>query len=131
MEFKRGLTTKEQPAKANCSVLQGGTRRKDYHGIYSIDGILSFIQEGRNMLSNFNGEKLTELRHLFGMTQGQAAELLDVDTYKLIEIERSKINPTFNQIQILCRTFNVKSKYFYENSFLTNVVNQNYISLRR
>ncbi|AXO92824.1 hypothetical protein DY471_10540 [Bacillus anthracis] len=35
---------KEQLAKANCSVLQGGTRRKDYHGIYSIDGILSFIQ---------------------------------------------------------------------------------------
>ncbi|HHB2004163.1 TPA: hypothetical protein ACOQ5E_002163, partial [Bacillus cereus] len=29
---------------ANCSVLQGGIRRKDYRVIYSVDGILSFIQ---------------------------------------------------------------------------------------
>ncbi len=39
--------TKEQLAKANRSVLQGGTRRKDYRVIYSIDGILSFIQGER------------------------------------------------------------------------------------
>ncbi|PRT29434.1 helix-turn-helix domain-containing protein [Bacillus thuringiensis] len=81
-------------------------------------------------MSNFNGEKLTELRHLFGMTQGQAAELLDVDINKLIEIERSRINPTFNQIQILCRKFYVKPKYFYSESFVTNRVNPNYISFR-
>ncbi|KIQ88310.1 transcriptional regulator [Bacillus sp. L_1B0_8] len=81
-------------------------------------------------MSNFNGEKLTELRHLFGMTQGQAAELLEVDTQGLIEIERSRINPTFNQIQVLCRTFHVKPKYFYSESFVTNRVNPNYISFR-
>ncbi|HDR6388568.1 helix-turn-helix domain-containing protein [Bacillus thuringiensis] len=81
-------------------------------------------------MSNFNGEKLTELRHLFGMAQGQVAELLDVDIDKLIEIERSRIIPTFNQIQVLCRTFHVKSKYFYSESFVTNRVNPNYISFR-
>ncbi len=37
-------TNKEQLAKANCSVLQGGTRRKS-DVIYSIDGILDFIHE--------------------------------------------------------------------------------------
>jgi len=64
-------------------------------------------------MSKFNGQKLTELRHLFGMTQGQAAELLEVDTQRLIEIERSRIIPSFNQIQVLCRRFHVKPKYFY------------------
>lgn len=81
-------------------------------------------------MSNFNGEKLTELRHLFGMTQGQVAELLDVDINKLIEIERSRIIPSFNQIQVLCKRFHVKSKYFYSESFVTNRVNPNYISFR-
>ncbi|HFK1726890.1 helix-turn-helix domain-containing protein [Bacillus cereus] len=81
-------------------------------------------------MSNFNGEKLTELRHLFGMTQGQAAELLDVDINKLIEIERSKIIPTFNQIQALCRKFHVKPMYFYSKSFVTSRVDPNYISFR-
>ncbi|MDZ5480773.1 helix-turn-helix transcriptional regulator [Bacillus thuringiensis] len=81
-------------------------------------------------MSDFNGEKLTELRHLFGMTQGQAAELLDVDINKLIEIERSRTSPSFNQIQVLCRTFHVKSKYFYSKSFVTSVVNPSYISFR-
>ncbi|MGN4291048.1 helix-turn-helix domain-containing protein [Bacillus cereus group sp. MYBK87-2] len=81
-------------------------------------------------MSNFNGEKLTELRHLFGMTQGQAAELLDVDINKLIEIERSRIIPSFNQIQVLCRRFHVKPKYFHSESFVTSVVNPSYISFR-
>lgn len=81
-------------------------------------------------MSNFNGEKLTELRHLFGMTQGQAAELLEVDTQRLIEIERSRIKPTFNQIQVLCRKFHVKSKYFYCESFVTSRVDPNYVSFR-
>lgn len=81
-------------------------------------------------MSNFNGEKLTELRHLFGMTQGQAAELLNIDTHNLIEIERSRIIPSFNQIQVLCRTFHVKPKYFYSESFVTSRVNPNYISFR-
>ncbi|MDA2150429.1 hypothetical protein J2N67_002551 [Bacillus thuringiensis] len=81
-------------------------------------------------MSNFNGEKLTELRHLFGMTQGQIAELLDVDINKLIEIERSRIIPSFNQIQVLCKRFHVKPKYFYSESFVTNRVNPNYISFR-
>ncbi|HDW3058673.1 TPA: helix-turn-helix transcriptional regulator [Bacillus cereus] len=81
-------------------------------------------------MSNFNGEKLTELRHLFGMTQGQGAELLDVDVNKLIEIERSRIIPSFNQIQVLCKKFRVKPKYFYSESFVTNRVNPNYISFR-
>lgn len=81
-------------------------------------------------MSNFNGQKLTELRHLLGMTQGETAELLNVDTRKLIEIERSKIIPTFNQIQVLCRKFHVKPKYFYSESFLRNVVNTDYISFR-
>ncbi|RXC03834.1 helix-turn-helix transcriptional regulator, partial [Escherichia coli] len=70
-------------------------------------------------MSKFNGQKLTELRHLFGMTQGQAAELLEVDTQRLIEIERSRIIPSFNQIQVLCRRFHVKPKYFYCESFVT------------
>ncbi|WP_327939229.1 helix-turn-helix transcriptional regulator [Bacillus wiedmannii] len=82
-------------------------------------------------MGGFNGEKLTELRHLYGMTQGTAAELLGVDVNFLIEIELSKITPNFNQMQVLCKRFHVKPKYFYENSFLTNVVNQNYISLRQ
>ncbi len=81
-------------------------------------------------MSNFNGEKLTELRHLFGMTQGQVAELLEVDINKLIEIERSRIIPSFNQIQVRCRTFHVKSKYFYSKSFVTSVVDPSYISFR-
>ncbi|MGG2934232.1 helix-turn-helix transcriptional regulator [Bacillus pacificus] len=81
-------------------------------------------------MSNFNGEKLTELRHLFGMTQGQAAELLEVETQRLIEIERSRINPTFNQIQVLCRRFHVKPKYFYCESFVTSRVDPKYISFR-
>ncbi|OLR25825.1 helix-turn-helix domain-containing protein [Bacillus cereus] len=81
-------------------------------------------------MSHFNGEKLTELRHLFGMTQGQGAELLDVDVNKLIEIERSRITPTFNQIQVLCKRFHVKPKYFYSESFVTSVVNLSYISFR-
>ncbi|MEI5921789.1 helix-turn-helix transcriptional regulator [Bacillus sp. RA(2023)] len=81
-------------------------------------------------MSNFNGQKLTELRYLFGMTQGQVAELLDVDIQKLIEIEHSRINPTFNQIQVLCKTFYVKPKYFYSKSIVTSVVNPNYISFR-
>lgn len=81
-------------------------------------------------MSNFNGEKLTELRHLFGMTQGQAAELLDVDINKLIEIERSRIIPSFNQIQVLCRRFHVKPKFFYSESFVINRVDPNYISFR-
>lgn len=81
-------------------------------------------------MSNFNGEKLTELRHLNGMTQGQAAELLDVDINKLIEIERSRIIPSFNQIQVLCRRFHVKPKFFYSESFVTNRVDPNYISFR-
>ncbi|MRB00339.1 helix-turn-helix domain-containing protein, partial [Bacillus thuringiensis] len=68
--------------------------------------------------------------HLFGMTQGQAAELLEVDTQRLIEIERSRIIPSFNQIQVLCRRFHVKPKYFYCESFVTNRVNPNYISFR-
>ncbi|MGE7787482.1 helix-turn-helix domain-containing protein [Bacillus cereus] len=81
-------------------------------------------------MSNFNGEKLTELRHLFGMTQGQVSELLSVDINKLIEIERSKIIPSFNQIQVLCKRFHVKPKYFYSESFVTIVVNPSYISFR-
>ncbi|PGW24535.1 transcriptional regulator [Bacillus thuringiensis] len=81
-------------------------------------------------MSNFNGEKLTELRHLFGMSQGQVVELLDVDINKLIEIERSRIIPSFNQIQVLCKRFHVKSKYFYSESFVTSVVNPSYISFR-
>ncbi|BAL17833.1 helix-turn-helix transcriptional regulator [Bacillus cereus group sp. BceL101] len=81
-------------------------------------------------MSKFNGQKLTELRHLFGMTQGQAAELLEVDTQRLIEIERSRIIPSFNQIQVLCRRFHVKPKYFYCESFVTNRVNPNYIAFR-
>ncbi|PFA75864.1 helix-turn-helix domain-containing protein [Bacillus cereus] len=81
-------------------------------------------------MSNFNGEKLTELRHLFGMTQGQVAELLDVDINKLIEIERSRITPSFNQIQVLCKRFHVKPKYFYSKSFVASVVNPSYISFR-
>ncbi|MCD9100551.1 helix-turn-helix domain-containing protein [Bacillus sp. PLB03] len=64
------------------------------------------------------------------MTQGQAAELLEVDTQRLIEIERSRIIPSFNQIQVLCRRFHVKPKYFYCESFVTNRVNPNYISFR-
>ncbi|OUB75297.1 helix-turn-helix domain-containing protein [Bacillus thuringiensis] len=81
-------------------------------------------------MSNFNGERLTELRHLFGMTQGQVSELLGVDINKLIEIERSRIIPPFNQIQVLCKRFHVKSKYFYSESFVTSVVNPSYISFR-
>ncbi|MEO4020441.1 helix-turn-helix transcriptional regulator [Bacillus paranthracis] len=81
-------------------------------------------------MSNFNGEKLTELRHLFGMTQGQAAELLDIDINKLIEIERSRMILSFNQIQVLCKRFHVKPKYFYSESFVTSVVNPSYISFR-
>ncbi|MDA2214024.1 helix-turn-helix transcriptional regulator [Bacillus cereus] len=81
-------------------------------------------------MSNFNGEKLTELRHLFGMTQGQTAELLNIDTHNLIEIERSRIIPSFNQIQVLCKKFHVKPKYFYSESFVTSVVNPSYISFR-
>ncbi|MGE7891269.1 helix-turn-helix domain-containing protein [Bacillus cereus] len=81
-------------------------------------------------MSDFNGEKLTELRHLFGMTQGQAAELLDVDINKLIEIERSRIIPTFNQIQVMCRKFHVKPMYFYCESFVNNRIDPNCISFR-
>ncbi|OUB41428.1 helix-turn-helix domain-containing protein [Bacillus thuringiensis] len=81
-------------------------------------------------MSKFNGQKLKELRHLFGMTQGQVAELLDVDINKLIEIERSRIIPSFNQIQVLCKRFHVKPKYFYSESFVTSVVNPSYISFR-
>ncbi|MFV1018726.1 helix-turn-helix transcriptional regulator [Bacillus tropicus] len=73
-------------------------------------------------MSNFNGEKLTELRHLFGMTQGQVSELLGVDINKLIEIERLRIIPSFNQIQVLCKRFHVKPKYFYSESFVTSLV---------
>ncbi|PGE68199.1 hypothetical protein COM69_15045 [Bacillus toyonensis] len=36
------FSTKKQLAKANCSVLQGGTRRKS-NVIYIIDEIFSFI----------------------------------------------------------------------------------------
>lgn len=81
-------------------------------------------------MSNFNGEKLTELRHLFGMNQGQAAELLGVDINKLIEIERSRIIPTFNQIQALCRKFHVRPMYFYCESFVTSRIDPKYISFR-
>ncbi|WP_416809164.1 helix-turn-helix domain-containing protein [Bacillus thuringiensis] len=81
-------------------------------------------------MSNFNGKKLTELRHLFGMTQGQAAELLGVVINELIEIERSRTIPTFNQIQVLCRRFHVKPKYFYCESFVTSRVDPKYISFR-
>ncbi|QWI52547.1 hypothetical protein EXW56_26905 (plasmid) [Bacillus mycoides] len=51
--IQRLQNAKEQLAKANCSVLQGGTRRKS-NVIYSIDGILSFIQgvEGNESKSN-------------------------------------------------------------------------------
>ncbi|MGQ3740228.1 hypothetical protein [Bacillus sp. Fil] len=38
-------------------------------------------------MSDFNGEKLTELRHLFGIIQGKAAKLLGTDINKLIKIE--------------------------------------------
>ncbi|EJR71382.1 helix-turn-helix domain-containing protein [Bacillus cereus] len=81
-------------------------------------------------MSKFNGQKLTELRHLFGMTQGQAAELLDVNINKLIEIERSRIIPSFNQIQVLCRKLHVKPKYFYCESFVTSRIDPKYISFR-
>ncbi|PHF94210.1 helix-turn-helix transcriptional regulator [Bacillus wiedmannii] len=81
-------------------------------------------------MSNFNGEKLTELRHLFGMTQGQVAELLNINTHNLIEIESSRIIPSFNQIQVLCRLFHVKPKYFCSESFVTSRVNPKYISFR-
>jgi len=57
-------------------------------GSYSIGRIFSFIQRGEeNVVSDFNGEKLTELRHLFGIIQGQVAKLLGADINKLIKIE--------------------------------------------
>ncbi|MED2778111.1 hypothetical protein P4278_33160 [Bacillus thuringiensis] len=40
-------------------------------------------------MSDFNGKKLTELRHLFGIIQGQVAKLLGADINKLIKIEGS------------------------------------------
>ena len=82
-------------------------------------------------MSKFNGQKLTELRHWFGMTQHDAAELIGVNIHKLIEIEQSRITPEFNQVQILCKTFYVKPKFFYSKSDLPDVVNPNYMSLRR
>lgn len=82
-------------------------------------------------MSKFNGQKLMELRHLFGMTQHDAAELIGVNIHKLIEIEQSRITPEFNQVQILCKTFYVKPKFFYSKSDLPDVVNPNYMSLRR
>ncbi|MEB9437420.1 helix-turn-helix transcriptional regulator [Bacillus cereus] len=82
-------------------------------------------------MSKFNGQKLTEIRHLFGMTQYDVAELIGVNIHKFIEIEQSRITPEFNQVQILCKRFYVKPKYFYSKSDLPDVVNPNYISLRR
>ncbi|MDR4277379.1 XRE family transcriptional regulator, partial [Bacillus paranthracis] len=58
------------------------------------------------------------------------AELLEVETHRLIEIDRSRIIASFNPIKVLCRRFHVKPKYFYCESFVTNRVNPNYIFFR-
>lgn len=85
MRNKSGNAIKEQPTKANCStIMEYGSEM----GSYSVNRILGFIQGGgENVVSDFNVEKLTELRHLFGIIQGQAAKLLGSDINKLIKIE--------------------------------------------
>ncbi|MED1640113.1 helix-turn-helix transcriptional regulator [Bacillus thuringiensis] len=81
-------------------------------------------------MGKFNGQKLKEIRLLFGLYNEDIADLLGISFHKEFEMEQSRLTPNFEQLQILCKRFYVKPKYFYSESNLPDVVDESSMSLR-
>ncbi|MEC3159319.1 helix-turn-helix transcriptional regulator [Bacillus thuringiensis] len=81
-------------------------------------------------MGKFNGQKLKEIRLLFGLYNEDVADLLGISFHKEFEMEQSRMSPNFEQLQILCKKFYVKPKYFYSKSELPDVVDESSMSLR-
>ncbi|PEI73869.1 helix-turn-helix domain-containing protein [Bacillus toyonensis] len=81
-------------------------------------------------MGKFNGQKLKEIRLLFGLFNEDVAELLGISFHQEFEMEQSRMTPNFEQLQILCKKFYVKPKYFYSKSDLPDVVDESSMSLR-
>ncbi|WP_242491291.1 XRE family transcriptional regulator [Bacillus cereus] len=67
---------------------------------------------------------------MFGLFNEDVAELLGISFHREFEMEQSRITPNFEQLQILCKRFYVKPKYFYSKSDLLDVVDESSMSLR-
>lgn len=80
---------------------------------------------------NFNEQKLREIRQLFQMNYSDIADLLQVDFHRAMHFETGIETPNFNQIQILCKVFHVKSMYFYSESLLSGNIDSTRLSIRR
>lgn len=81
----------------------------------------------------FIGENLTNLRLLFGYSQGQLASLVELPERDIWQFENGYKTPQFNEVNKLKSLFHVKSTYFYRPDLISNkkqVVDVSHISFR-
>lgn len=82
----------------------------------------------------FIPENLTNLRHLFGYSQGTLSELTGIAERTIWQYENGYEVPELNEVNQLKAIFHVKSGYFYQSDLLSNkapVVDPMHLSIRR
>lgn len=89
------------------------------------------VSEGIIMGDNYNGQKLKEIRLLFQLTYTDVADLLNASMHDVIDFELSRKVPSFNEISLLCKRFDVKPKYFFSKSLLSKGIDPLQISIRQ
>jgi transcriptional regulator with XRE-family HTH domain len=78
----------------------------------------------------FFGEKLQSLRELNGLSRKELADELGVSEQAIWQYENQLTSPKMEVINTLKYMFNVKAKFFYTASTITNVALEEYIAYR-
>ncbi|PGC57656.1 transcriptional regulator [Bacillus toyonensis] len=78
----------------------------------------------------FVGEKLTNIRLLYGLSRQDLASKLGVTEQSIWQYENGYTSPSLEKINELKNMFHLKGKYFYTNDELPDVVNENNIAYR-
>lgn len=78
----------------------------------------------------FNGEKLQELRLLYGMSRAELAEKLDITEQAVWQFETNKVKPKVSPTVLsLSKLFKVDIRFF-EGEVLSSCVNRGSIAFR-
>jgi len=79
----------------------------------------------------FYGEKLQQIREMFSYTRRDLANALQLNEQLIWQLETNQTTPSFLVINDLKEIFNVRSSFFFQNTYLENISDTSDIAYRK